>query len=183
MLIHTAKEDQDQTKLWCDLREETSLVSTAGEYVGGQSGFAHLTGGYSAGYCAFHSLALVVDVADAIHRRVPLLAELLGRYVCHRLQGEPDGQSEGSTMWVSRFLRLEKGTNDLDARRPREDSSARRQQVRTRFLSERLRRRLIRNRRDEMESLVDFLGREPSNEAFMESLMGPREEETATARL
>lgn len=43
VLIHTANEDQDLTKLWCDLREKVSLVSTQGEYVGGQSGFAHVS--------------------------------------------------------------------------------------------------------------------------------------------
>lgn len=54
MTLHTKPEDapelQDLTKLWCDLREEVSLVTTYGEYKPGQSGFAHITGGYSAGY-------------------------------------------------------------------------------------------------------------------------------------
>lgn len=53
MLVHTAKEEQDLTKLWCDLREKTSLVSTDGHYVGGQSGFAHIVGGYEAGYYGY----------------------------------------------------------------------------------------------------------------------------------
>lgn len=56
MTLHTkpadAPELHDLTKLWCDLREEVSLVSNGGEYKPGQSGFAHITGGYSAGYCA-----------------------------------------------------------------------------------------------------------------------------------
>jgi Zn-dependent oligopeptidase len=49
MTLHTSKEEIDQTKLWCDLRKDVSLVTTKGEYVGGQSGFAHIVGGYAAG--------------------------------------------------------------------------------------------------------------------------------------
>jgi Zn-dependent oligopeptidase len=52
MEIHTktAEELGDLTKLWCDLRERTSLVSNGGNYVAGQGGFAHVVGGYAAGY-------------------------------------------------------------------------------------------------------------------------------------
>lgn len=49
VLVHTSQVEADQTKLWNDLREQTSLVNTDGEYIPGQSGFAHITGGYSAG--------------------------------------------------------------------------------------------------------------------------------------
>lgn len=44
MTIHTQSEEElpDLTKLWCDLREKVSLVSGGGNYVPGQSGFAHL---------------------------------------------------------------------------------------------------------------------------------------------
>jgi len=49
MQIHTKTEEElpEFTKLWCDLREQTALVSNGGNYVAGQGGFAHLVGGYS----------------------------------------------------------------------------------------------------------------------------------------
>lgn len=53
MALHTDKHaltTDEMSKLWCDLREETSLVTIGNEVVGGQSGFAHIAGGYSAGY-------------------------------------------------------------------------------------------------------------------------------------
>jgi Zn-dependent oligopeptidase len=52
MLLHTSAHSlsaDEMSRLWCSLREETSLVSIGEEIVGGQSGFAHIAGGYSAG--------------------------------------------------------------------------------------------------------------------------------------
>lgn len=48
MKVHTTEVDANLTKLWVELREQVSLVTTGDEYVGGQSGFAHIAGGYSA---------------------------------------------------------------------------------------------------------------------------------------
>lgn len=53
MKVHTTDVDSDLTQLWCGLREEISLVSSGGENVGGQSGFAHIAGGYDAGYYGY----------------------------------------------------------------------------------------------------------------------------------
>jgi Zn-dependent oligopeptidase len=74
--IHTSKEDQDDlSKLWCDLREDISLVSTQGEIVGGQSGFAHITGGYAAGYYGYlYSLVFAADMFDTIFKADPMSA-------------------------------------------------------------------------------------------------------------
>lgn len=47
MALHTDKYNlspDEMSKLWCDLREETSLVTIGDEVVGGQSGFAHIAG-------------------------------------------------------------------------------------------------------------------------------------------
>lgn len=47
MAVHTDKHNlsaDEMSKLWCDLREETSLVTIGNQVVGGQSGFAHITG-------------------------------------------------------------------------------------------------------------------------------------------
>jgi hypothetical protein len=66
--VHTTEVDADLTKLWCDLREKTSLVSTDGEYVGGQSGYGELV-------CSFCLkgvllLSLLLWVASAHRRRI-----------------------------------------------------------------------------------------------------------------
>lgn len=50
MALHTDKyglSPDEMSKLWCDLREETSLVTIGDEVVGGQSGFAHIAGAFS----------------------------------------------------------------------------------------------------------------------------------------
>jgi Zn-dependent oligopeptidase len=71
--VHTSKEDQDLTKLWCDLREEVSLVATDGEYVGGQSGFAHIVGGYGAGYYGYlYSLVFAADMFESVFKPDPM---------------------------------------------------------------------------------------------------------------
>lgn len=116
MTVHTSKEDQDLTKLWCDMREKTSLVSTKGEYVGGQSGFAHIVGGYGAGYYGYlYSLVFAADMFESVFRADPMSPALGAKYREHILG--PGGS------------------------------------------------------RDEMDSLVAFLGRKPNNEAFLKQLL------------
>ncbi|BGP17854.1 hypothetical protein JCM10213_008348 [Rhodosporidiobolus nylandii] len=120
MLLHTTKHDlsvDEMSKLWCDLREQTSLVTIGDEVVGGQSGFAHIAGGYSAGYYGY--LYSQVFSAD---------------------------------MWATVF---EKDPMSKEAGR----------QYREKILQ-------VGGSRDEMDSLVDFLGRKPNNDAFLKSLLG-----------
>ncbi|GAA5841937.1 hypothetical protein JCM9279_003161 [Rhodotorula babjevae] len=119
MQLHTDKHalgTDEMSKLWCDLREETSLVTIGDEVVGGQSGFAHIAGGYSAGYYGYlYSQVFSADMYDAIFDKDPMSAEAGQRY---------------------RKEILEVGGS-----------------------------------RDEMDSLVAFLGRKPSNEAFLKHLL------------
>lgn len=44
---------KDYSKLWCDLREEISLVKTGDKITPGQGSFGHLMGGYDAGYYGY----------------------------------------------------------------------------------------------------------------------------------
>ncbi|KAK4049917.1 metalloendopeptidase [Microbotryomycetes sp. JL221] len=117
MLLHTTHVEADQTKLWNDLREQTSLVNTDGEYVPGQSGFAHITGGYSAGYYGYlYSQVFSADMYETVFKSDPMSPESGLKYRREILQ--PGGS------------------------------------------------------RDEMDSLIKFLGREPNAEAFLKSLLG-----------
>ncbi|GMK53814.1 hypothetical protein CspeluHIS016_0104000 [Cutaneotrichosporon spelunceum] len=76
MTLHTSKEELDQTKLWCDLRTDVSLVTTKGEYVGGQSGFAHIVGGYAAGYYGYlYSLVFAADMFETVFSKDPMSPE------------------------------------------------------------------------------------------------------------
>jgi Zn-dependent oligopeptidase len=45
--------DVDYSKLWCDLREEVSLVKTGDKITPGQGSFGHIMGGYDAGYYGY----------------------------------------------------------------------------------------------------------------------------------
>ncbi|BEI82885.1 hypothetical protein CcaverHIS002_0307530 [Cutaneotrichosporon cavernicola] len=76
MTLHTSKENIDQTKLWCDLRKDVSLVTTKGEYIGGQSGFAHIVGGYGAGYYGYlYSLVFAADMFETVFSKAPMSPE------------------------------------------------------------------------------------------------------------
>ncbi|KAK4705328.1 DNA-directed RNA polymerase III subunit RPC6, partial [Phenoliferia sp. Uapishka_3] len=128
MIIHTTAEEQDLTKLWCDLREKTSLVTTDGVYVGGQSGFAHIVGvnfscfaevleGYESGYYGYlWSQVFSADMFKTVFEKDPM-DQASGKHYRDKILS-PGGS------------------------------------------------------RDEMQSLVEFLGREPTNKAFLESLIG-----------
>ena len=111
-------EPQDLTKLWCDLRAEVSLVSSGGEYVGGQSSFAHIAGGYEAGYYGYlYSQVFSQDMFDTVFKKDPMNREAGAKY-------------------------------------------------RKEILA-------VGGSRDEMSSLKAFLGREPTAESFLKSLLGP----------
>uniref|UniRef100_A0A0K3C5I1 BY PROTMAP: gi/342319282/gb/EGU11231.1/ Metallopeptidase MepB [Rhodotorula glutinis ATCC 204091] n=2 Tax=Rhodotorula toruloides TaxID=5286 RepID=A0A0K3C5I1_RHOTO len=120
MALHTDKYNlspDEMSKLWCDLREETSLVTIGEEVVGGQSGFAHIAGGYSAGYYGYlWSQVFSADMYETVFSKDPMSKEGGQRYRKEILQ--PGGS------------------------------------------------------RDEMDSLVKFLGRKPTNDAFLKSLLG-----------
>ncbi|KAM0786272.1 hypothetical protein ACM66B_001752 [Microbotryomycetes sp. NB124-2] len=125
MLLHTTHVDADQTKLWNDLREQTSLVTTDGEYVPGQSGFAHITGGYSSGYYGYlYSQVFSADMYETVFKEDPMSPESGIKYRREIL--EPGGS------------------------------------------------------RDEMDSLVKFLGRKPTADAFLKSLLGGGDKDKAS---
>ncbi|KAJ8293989.1 Thimet oligopeptidase [Rhodotorula toruloides] len=119
MALHTDKYNllpDEMSKLWCDLRKETSLVTIGDEVVGGQSGFAHIAGGYSAGYYGYlWSQVFSADMYETVFSKDPMSKEGGQRYRKEILQ--PGGS------------------------------------------------------RDEMDSLVKFLGRKPTNDAFLKSLL------------
>ncbi|GAA5858855.1 hypothetical protein JCM1840_006588 [Sporobolomyces johnsonii] len=121
MAVHTTEYDigdEGMSKLWCDLREKISLVQVdEKDQVGGQSGFAHIAGGYSAGYYGYlYSQVFSADMFKTVFGADPMSRDAGMRYREKILR--PGGS------------------------------------------------------RDEMKSLVDFLGREPNNEAFLKSLLG-----------
>ncbi|GAA5912308.1 metalloendopeptidase [Sporobolomyces salmoneus] len=125
MKLHTSQWDlspEGQTKLWNELRQEVSLVEVeeGDELVGGQSGFAHIAGGYSSGYYGY--LSSQVYSADMF-----------------------------ATKFASDPMNAEAGMS--------------------------YRREILKpgGSRDEMDSLVAFLGREPTNKAFLESLLGKKD--------
>ncbi|ELU36497.1 metallopeptidase MepB [Rhizoctonia solani AG-1 IA] len=109
--VHTqdtqgAKADHDYSTLWGKLREETSLVKSGSSATHGQATFAHITGGYDAGYYSYaYSLVFAADMYKTVFKGAPL---------------DP---ARGAS-------------------------------------------------RDEIDSLKDFLGREPNSEAFLENLLG-----------
>ncbi|CAE6426029.1 unnamed protein product [Rhizoctonia solani] len=101
--------EHDYSTLWGKLREETSLVKSGNNLTHGQATFAHITGGYDAGYYSYaYSLVFAADMYKTIFK---------------------------GKLYREKILRP--GAS-----------------------------------RDEIDSLKDFLGREPNSDAFLENLLG-----------
>jgi metallopeptidase MepB len=115
--VHTDKESEDYTKLWNTLREKVSLVRYVKECPG-QGTFAHITGGYDAGYYGYtYSLVFASDMYATIFKKDPL-------------------DPERGKQYRDKILR-------------------------------------VGGSREELDSLKEFLGREPNSDAFLEELFGP----------
>ncbi|KAF8752972.1 Peptidase family M3 [Rhizoctonia solani] len=113
-LIHSGPRLQ---YLWGKLREETSLVKSGSSATHGQATFAHITGGYDAGYYSYaYSLVFAADMYKTVFKGAPL-------------------DPARGKLYRDKILRP--GAS-----------------------------------RDEIDSLKDFLGREPNSEAFLENLLG-----------
>ncbi|KAI0050407.1 metallopeptidase MepB [Auriscalpium vulgare] len=78
--VHTAKDAEDYTALWNDLRESISLVK-GGTPGPGQGTFAHIVGGYDAGYYGYsYSLVYAADMYHTVFKKDPLDPKLGWRY-------------------------------------------------------------------------------------------------------
>ncbi|KZT23430.1 metallopeptidase MepB [Neolentinus lepideus HHB14362 ss-1] len=90
--VHTDQKPTDYTKLWNDLRESVSLVK-GGKYTPGQASFAHITGGYDAGYYGYmYSLVFAADMYATVFKRDPLDPKLGAKYRSEILR--PGGSRE-----------------------------------------------------------------------------------------
>ncbi|KDR82739.1 hypothetical protein GALMADRAFT_238246 [Galerina marginata CBS 339.88] len=70
--VHTDQTGDDYTQLWCSLRNKISLVEHEKECPG-QSTFAHITGGYDAGYYGYtYSLVFAADMYATVFKADPL---------------------------------------------------------------------------------------------------------------
>ncbi|KAG8907513.1 hypothetical protein FRB99_003886 [Tulasnella sp. 403] len=115
MELHTKKVDKEYNLLWADMRETISLVKSGTKVTSGPGTFAHITGGYDAGYYGYmYSLVFSADMYRTVFASDPLSPVSGGKYRNSILK--PGGS------------------------------------------------------RDEMDSLKEFLGREPNPDAFLESL-------------
>jgi len=71
--VHTDKESMDYTKLWNDIRTSVSLVEGDADPAPGQGTFAHITGGYDAGYYGYtYSLVFAADMYATAFKANPL---------------------------------------------------------------------------------------------------------------
>ncbi|KZV95785.1 zincin [Exidia glandulosa HHB12029] len=74
--VHTAKEPENYTKLWNRIREDTSLVKGPEIDAPGQAAFAHLMGGYEAGYYGYtYSSVFAADMFRTVFAKDPLSPE------------------------------------------------------------------------------------------------------------
>lgn len=82
MALHTDKYNlspDEMSKLWCDLREQTSLVTIGDQVVGGQSGFAHIAGQSPLSASLCEQLLAVVSICSVA------IAVSPWRFRCKRL--------------------------------------------------------------------------------------------------
>jgi len=71
--VHTDQEPTDYTNLWNELRQEISLVVGPEKPIPGQGTFAHLVGGYDAGYYGYlYSLVFAADMYATVFKKDPL---------------------------------------------------------------------------------------------------------------
>lgn len=70
--VHTYKDQQNVTEVWNDMRDHISLFK-GGERSAGQGTFAHLVGGYDAGYYGYsYSLVFAADMYQTVFKEDPL---------------------------------------------------------------------------------------------------------------
>jgi len=90
--VHTYKKQQDVTAVWNDMRDHISLFK-GGKGSAGQGSFAHLVGGYDAGYYGYsYSLVFAADMYQTVFKEDPLDAARGDRYRKSILQ--PGGSRE-----------------------------------------------------------------------------------------
>jgi len=78
--VHTDKDAADTTLLWNTLREKISLVK-GGAVKPGQGTFAHIVGGYDAGYYGYtYSLVFAADMYATVFKKDPLSPALGQQY-------------------------------------------------------------------------------------------------------
>lgn len=180
MALHTDKyslSPDEMSKLWCDLREETSLVTIGDEVVGGQSGFAHIAGAFSLILCLCWCSPLILALCRRLLGRssslpspsAPLWPELT-RPSSLQYYGYLWSQVFSADMYETVFSKdpmskeggqryrkeiLQPGGSRYVACVP--CSVTRANEI---------------AHSDEMDSLVKFLGRKPTNDAFLKSLLG-----------
>ncbi|KAB5588390.1 Metallopeptidase MepB [Ceratobasidium theobromae] len=67
------KPEVDYRQLWSTIREETSLVKSGGNVTSDPATFAHITGGYDAGYYSYaYSLVFAADMYKTVFKEAPL---------------------------------------------------------------------------------------------------------------
>lgn len=73
LILFSSLADIDYSKLWGKLRQETSLVQSGSAVTHGQGTFAHITGGYDAGYYSYaYSLVFAADMYKTVFKGAPL---------------------------------------------------------------------------------------------------------------
>ncbi|KAH9002641.1 Metalloprotease [Lactarius hatsudake] len=90
--VHTYKDKEDVTAIWNDMRDRITLFK-GGKRSAGQGSFAHLVGGYDAGYYGYsYSLVFAADMYQTVFKEDPLDVTRGDRYRKSILQ--PGGSRE-----------------------------------------------------------------------------------------